>query len=113
MALLAVAVLSSLASHVDLFGSECNRGVRLLLTAATVAVTALALALMMSLASLERHGLSIILPDTITVAALWQLLQIVGGAYVSGVLSQVNQTALPDQPDDQAHRGRRNRDGGV
>ncbi len=91
LAVLAVAILSSLASHLDVLGSHLGAGMRALVAAASVAITALVLGVMMSLATSDRHRLRTVLPGASAIAVMWQLLQWLGGAYVSHVVNRVSQ----------------------
>ena len=89
-AVLAVALLSSVASHVEVFGTDVDLSVRLVFRAAAVALSALVLALMMSHATAEHHPLRVVLPGAVAIALMWQLLQDVGGIYVARVLSRAS-----------------------
>jgi uncharacterized BrkB/YihY/UPF0761 family membrane protein len=51
----------------------------------------LVLGLMMRFATNERRGLRETLPGAITVAVLWQVLQLVGGLYVGRVVARASQ----------------------
>jgi membrane protein len=87
---LMIAVLSSIASHLDILGGDFNQGVRLGVGASAVVLNALVLALMMRFATTERQGLRATLPGALTVAVLWQVLQLVGGVYVGRVVSRAS-----------------------
>jgi YihY family inner membrane protein len=91
LSLLILAVLSSVASHLEVFSSEIGLGVRWLLTLVSVAVTAVVLSVMMSLATPEHHRLRTVLPGGVAVAVMWQALQQVGGVYVSQVINRVGE----------------------
>jgi membrane protein len=91
LSVLAVAILSSVGSHLEIFGSSIDLGVRWLVRLGSVIVTALVLAVMMSRGTSQRHPLRTVLPGSIAIALMWLLLQFVGGAYVSHVLSKVSQ----------------------
>jgi YihY family inner membrane protein len=91
LTVLVVAVLTSIASHLDVTGSDFDQDVRLILGAAAVVLNALVLALMMRFATTERRGLRETLPGALTVAVLWQVLQVVGGAYVGNVVARATQ----------------------
>ena len=84
---LTVTVISSLGNHLEVFGSDANRGVQLLVTVASVAVTAAVLSLMMRFAISRRQSFVSMLPGGVVVALLWQLLQWGGGVYGSHVLN--------------------------
>jgi membrane protein len=86
-----VAVLSSLSSHVEIFGSSLNGVVHWLVVAVTVVVTAGVLALMMRLATPQKEHLRDVLPGAVLIAVLWQLLQMVGGLYVAHVIADASE----------------------
>jgi membrane protein len=90
LALVLIAVLSSLSSHVEAFGTNTGPGVRSLVRAATVVIVAGVLALMMRLSAPGRRIRSV-LPGAAVVAVLWGLLQMVGGIYVSHVIENAGQ----------------------
>ena len=90
LTVLAIAVLSSLASHLEVFGAQVDAGVRVLFTLASVALTAAVLSVMMGLATAERHRLRTVLPGGVAIALMWQLLQALGGYYVSHVMNRVS-----------------------
>lgn len=91
LTVLAVTVLTSLVSHVEIFGSQANREIGWLLTLASVAVNAVVLAVMMRLATTRHHSFTTSLPGAVTVALLWQLLQSLGGAYVGRVIARASE----------------------
>lgn len=91
LTVLVIAVLSSIASHLDVLGSEANQEVRIVVGASAVLLNALVLGLMMRFATNERRGLRETLPGAITVAVLWQVLQLVGGLYVGRVVARASQ----------------------
>ena len=91
LSLLVVAVLSSIGSHLDVFGSEIDLGLRWLVTLLTVVLTALVLGLMLKLATPEHHRLRTVLPGAATTAVLWQGLQQLGGVYVSQVINRASE----------------------
>jgi membrane protein len=91
LTVLAVTVATSIASHVEVFGSKADRGVGWLLTLASIGLNAVVLAVMMRLATTERQPFRASLPGAVTVAVLWQVLQSLGGAYVSNVIARVSE----------------------
>jgi membrane protein len=91
LTLLVVAVLSSVASHLEVFGPDVDRGLRWTFTLVSIAVTAVVLSVMMSLATPEHHKLRTVLPGGIAVAVMWQGLQQLGGVYVSQVINRVSE----------------------
>jgi membrane protein len=90
-ALVLIAVVSSLGSHLEIFGSGLGGGVRWLVLIVTVVVNTVVLALMMRLSMPPRQRLREVLPGTAMIALLWQLLQVLGGVYVSRVISHASQ----------------------
>lgn len=90
LTVLVVAVLSSIGSHLDIVGSDFNQDVRIAVGACAVVLNALVLALMMRFATSERRGLRETLPGALTVAVLWQVLQLVGGVYVGHVVARAS-----------------------
>jgi YihY family inner membrane protein len=90
LTVLAVTVLTSFASHVDVLGKNVDREVGWLLTLGSVTMNALVLAAMMRLATTQRQSFRSSLPGAVVVAVLWQLLQTLGGAYVSRVVARVS-----------------------
>ena len=86
LTVLVVTLLTSAGSHLGLFGSGANSGVKLLFTALAVGVNAAVLSEMMRLAVARRQSFRSMLPGGLTIAVLWQLLQWAGGAYVSHVI---------------------------
>jgi YihY family inner membrane protein len=91
LAVLAVTALSSVASHVNVFGEDFDRGFGWVLTMASIFLNAVVLAAMMRLATTARQTFRATLPGAITVALLWQLLQSLGGMYVSRVIARTNE----------------------
>jgi uncharacterized BrkB/YihY/UPF0761 family membrane protein len=91
VALVFIAVLSSVSSHVEVFGSDLGGGVRTLVRVGTVVVDALVLAVMMRLSTPQKERLRDVLPGAVLIAVLWQLLQLLGGLYVSHVIAGANQ----------------------
>lgn len=90
-ALVFVALVSSLASHLEVFGSRLGGGVGWLVLAVTVVVNTVVLALMMRLSMPQKQRLHEVLPGAAVIAVLWQLLQALGGVYVSGVIAHASQ----------------------
>jgi membrane protein len=91
LTVLGVTVLTSVASHAEVFDAEVNRGIGWLLTLASVALNALVLAVMMRLATSHRERLRASLPGALAVAVGWQLLQQLGGTYVSRVVTRASE----------------------
>ncbi len=86
----AIAVLTSLAGHLEMFGSGVDAGLSWLVTAASVALNSLVLAVMMRLATTARQPFRAVLPGAAAVAVMWQLLQSLGSVYVSRVIARAS-----------------------
>jgi len=86
LTVLAVTVLTSIASHVDVISSGVDRWIRLLFALGSLCLNALVLSLMMRLVALRRQSFTSSLPGGVAVAVMWQLLQVAGGTYVSHVV---------------------------
>jgi YihY family inner membrane protein len=91
LALAFIAVLTSVSSHVEVFGTELNGVVHWVVLAVTVVVTAWVLALMMRWSTPQRERFRDVLPGAVVIAVLWQLLQMVGGLYVSHVIQNASE----------------------
>jgi membrane protein len=91
LALVLVAVLTSLSSHVEIFGSSLNGAVHWLVVAITVVATAGVLSLMMRLSTPQKERLRDVLPGAALIAVLWQVLQVLGGVYVSHVIANASE----------------------
>ncbi len=91
LALALIAVLTSVSSHVEIFGSDLNGGVHWLVVAVTVVVTTGVLALMMHWSTPQQERLRDVFPGAAVIAVLWQLLQMVGGVYVSHVIAHASE----------------------
>ena len=89
--LVVIAVLTSVSSHVEVFGSDLNGGVHWLVVALTVLATTGVLALMMRWSTPQRDRLGDVLPGSALIAVLWQLLQMLGGLYVSRVIANASE----------------------
>ncbi len=91
VAVLAVAVLSSITSHVEVFGSDVDVGIRLLFSLVSVVLTGVVLTVMLVFATSRRHRFRTVLPGGLAIAVMWQLLQTLGGVYVDRVISRVSE----------------------
>jgi len=89
LTVLVIATLSSAASHLSIFG-EAHTGLQGLLVVTTVGLNALVVSYLMRLSTSQDERLREVLPGGVTVAVLWQLLQWVGGVYVSRVISRAD-----------------------
>lgn len=90
LTVLAVTLLTSLASHIDVLGADLAGGIGWLLKLASVTINAVVLAAMMRLATTHRQSFRSALPGAVLVAVGWQLLQTLGGTYVSRVVSRAS-----------------------
>jgi len=90
LALALVVLITSFSSHVEAFNADLGGGVHWLVVAATVAVSAGVLALMMRVSTPQKEGLREVLPGAVLIAVLWQLLQMLGGVYVSNVIKDAS-----------------------
>ena len=88
LTVLVVTVVTSLGSHLDVFGPNVDLGLGWLFTGLAVAVNAIVLSEMMRLAVGRTQSFLSMLPGGLTVALLWQLLQWGGGAYVRHVINK-------------------------
>ena len=87
---LLVAMLSSASSHLSVFGADAGTELNLLFGFLAVALNAVVISVMMRLATAQAETMREVLPGGITIAVLWQALQLLGGAYVSRVVSRAN-----------------------
>ncbi len=94
LAVLAVTVLSILASHTEVLG-ESITSYQWPIMLGTILVNTLVFTLFFRLAAARRHSLRSAVPGALVVAVLWQALQYLGTFYVQQVLtstSAMNQT---------------------
>jgi uncharacterized BrkB/YihY/UPF0761 family membrane protein len=89
-ALVFIAVVSSVASHMEIFGNPLGGGGHWVVLAITVAVNSVVLALMIRLSMPHKQQLREVLPGATVIALQWQLLQVLGGVYVSHVIAKAN-----------------------
>ena len=90
LTVLAITILTSVASHVDVFGRDAAAGFGWLLTLGSVVLNAAVLAVMMRFATTHRQSFRASLPGALVVAVLWQALQSLGGAYVEHVVNKAD-----------------------
>lgn len=91
IALVLIAVLTSLGSHLEVFGVELGTGVGWLAVLATVLLNTAVLAVMMRISTPQKERLGEVIPGAATIAVLWQLLQVLGGVYVEHVIQKTGQ----------------------
>lgn len=93
VALLVLSVLSALLSQTAVFGEFASYRWPIVLV--TIALVTTVLALLFRLGAARTHQLRSVLPGALVVALLWQTLQYIGTAYVTGVIGEaegMNQT---------------------
>jgi membrane protein len=91
LALVLIAVLTSLGSHLEVFGAELGTGVGWLAVVATVVLNTGVLAVMIRLSTPQKERLREVIPGAAAIAVLWQLLQVLGGVYVEHVIQKAGQ----------------------
>jgi membrane protein len=91
LALVLVAVLTSVGSHLEILGTDVGTEVRWVAVAAATAVNAAVLALMMRVSTPRPDSVREVLPGAVLIALLWQLLQVAGGLYVEHVIKKANE----------------------
>ena len=91
LALVLIAVLTSLGSHLEVFGAELGTGVGWLVGAATVVLNTGVLAVMIRFSTPQKERLREVIPGAAAIAVLWQLLQVLGGVYVEHVIQKAGQ----------------------
>lgn len=90
IALLLVAILTSLGTHVEALGSEVGTGLRWALNIGAVLLNAAVLTVLFKLATARRFTLWSAAPGALTVALMWQGLQFLGAVYVSRVVAHAS-----------------------
>jgi uncharacterized BrkB/YihY/UPF0761 family membrane protein len=91
LALVFIALVSSVGSHLDVLGRDFGSEVHWLALLLSVVVNVYVLALMMRLSTPRDEKLRDVLPGAALIAVLWQLLQLLGGAYVEHVIKKANE----------------------
>jgi hypothetical protein len=91
LALVFIAVVTSVSSHLDMLGRDFGTEVHWVAVVLSVLVNALVLALMLRLSTPRDESLRDVLPGATLIAVLWQLLQLVGGLYVEHVIKKANE----------------------
>ncbi|GAA1451466.1 YihY/virulence factor BrkB family protein [Mycobacterium cookii] len=86
LSLLAVTIVSTIASTTDMFTDVIGGGLRTLLPVLTVLVVGTGLTYLFRFAATGQHSFWRAAPGGYTLAVLWQLLQLGGAAYVDRVL---------------------------
>ncbi len=91
LALVAIAVLSTFSSHLDIFGLDLGGGGRWLGVAVTLLLTTAVLSLMMRLSTPVHHRWREVAPGAALIAVSWLALQLLGGEYVEHVIKKADQ----------------------
>jgi uncharacterized BrkB/YihY/UPF0761 family membrane protein len=91
LALVFIALVSSVGSHLDVLGRDFGSEVHWLALLLSVVVNGYVLALMMRLSTPQDERLRDVLPGAALIAVLWQLLQLLGGAYVEHVIKKASE----------------------
>lgn len=92
LAIIGTTVLSALGSSADAFSAHIGMGVRPLVWLLSVALNAVVFVLLFQLSTTHRHSVRESLPGALSAAVLWQLLQLIGAAYVGHVVRNANAT---------------------
>jgi uncharacterized BrkB/YihY/UPF0761 family membrane protein len=91
LALLLVAVLSSLGGNLDVFGTNLGGGIKWVAAGLAFVLTTAVLSVMMRLSTPQKERLREVLPGALFVALGWQALQLLGGVYVEHVVKKASQ----------------------
>ncbi len=92
LAIIGTTVLSALGSSADAFSAKIGTGVQLLVWLLSVTLNTAIFLLLFQLATTQRHSVRSALPGAVSAAILWQLLQLIGAAYVGHVVREANAT---------------------
>ena len=91
LAVLLVTFLTGVVGNLGSFGIDLGSGLTYVGTALSLAVTSVALALMMRFTTSRRPSFRVSLPGAAVIAVLWHLLQLLGSAYVERVVGKVSE----------------------
>lgn len=91
LALVFIGVVTGLGSHLGVLGRDFGSQVHWLALLLSVLVSAFVLSLMMRLSTPQDERLRDVLPGAAFIAVLWQLLQLLGSAYVEHVIKKANE----------------------
>ncbi len=86
-AVLALTVFSAIGSNSDLISDQLGPVTRWTIHGLTILAVAWVLTVLFRLAAARQHGIGAAVPGALTVAVLWQGLQVAGAAYVTRVLT--------------------------
>ena len=87
LSLVLIALVTSVSTHLELFGADVGTEARWLVSAAGTLLTDLLLSLMMQLSTPKRDRLRDVVPGALLIALSWQGLQQLGGVYVDRVIN--------------------------
>jgi membrane protein len=90
LAILAIAFITSFGSHFTALSPKLNSGMDLLLKLASLLINAFVLTWLFRLSTARRLTWRAAAPGGVAVALMWQLLQYVGGLYVSHVIARAS-----------------------
>ncbi len=89
-AVLGITLVSSILTNLEAFGPDLDTWVRWLTIAASVAINAVTMAVLIRLATSRRPSLRSTLPGAVAIALMWQGLQTFGAIYVSAVIARAS-----------------------
>jgi membrane protein len=92
LAIIGTTLISALGSSADAFSARIGIGVQLLLWLLSVTVNAAIFVVIFQVATTKRHKFTESVPGAVSAAVLWQLLQLIGAAYVGHVVRNANAT---------------------
>ncbi|MEP6527320.1 MAG: YihY/virulence factor BrkB family protein [Nocardioidaceae bacterium] len=92
LAILGTTIMSALGGSAGAFGVELGIGIKLVITLLSVALNAAVFVLAFRVATAERLSLRDSAPGAVTAAVCWQLLQLLGTAYVGHVVKNASAT---------------------
>ena len=90
MAVLTLAVTATLVSHLEIFGAQLSGWLSLAVTLVSAAFVAAVLSVVLAVGTSVRHRIRDVLPGAVVIAALWQVLQSLGGLYVEHVIRKAS-----------------------
>jgi membrane protein len=92
VAILVTTLMSALGSSAEAFGAELGGGLKLLITLASMVLNAGVFTALFRLATPREQSLTEALPGALTAAVCWQLLQLIGAAYIGHVVKNASVT---------------------
>jgi YihY family inner membrane protein len=92
LAIIGTTLISALGSSADAFSAKIGIGVQLPLWLLSVTLNTGIFVVLYQVATTRRHTLMESLPGAVSAAVLWQLLQLIGAAYVGHVVRNANAT---------------------